>query len=168
VIAKDTKELTDREDGRHIFRSQSLSADVQQMGGQTTVEVTRAGVKVRMCTQVATADDLPESIDGNEDDGPLERVCPVREQRCVSCRLLGRPRTKVCSGADGKEDEGGEGGEYLPSETTSWLSRLDGDLLFVLEQRTLFVAGVGSHRRVKRATRTRTESIQCGCAVTCL
>jgi hypothetical protein len=67
------------------------------MGGQTTVEVTRA-----------------ESINGNENNGPLEFVRPVGEPRCVSCRVLGCPRTKVCSAADGKEDEGREGGQYLP------------------------------------------------------
>ena len=63
---------------------------------------------------MATTSDLPETIDGNENDGPLELVCPVREPRGVSGWLLGRSCTQVCSSADGEEDEGGEGGQYLP------------------------------------------------------
>ena len=94
---------------------------------------------------MATTNDLPESIDGNEDNGPLELVCPVGEPRCVSCRLLGRPRTKVqiCSAANGKEDDGREGSQYLPVKITRWRTWLDMDL-FILEERTLFVA-VGNH-----------------------
>ena len=92
-----------------------------------------------------TTNDLPESIDGNENNGPFELVCPVGEPRCVSYRVLGRPRTKVCNAADGKEDEGRKGGQYLPGGIIDRRSWLDMEF-FVIEQRALFVA-VGNHGR---------------------
>lgn len=86
------------------------------MGGQTAVEITRAVVEMSVVNWVTTTNDLPEPIDGNENDGPLELMCSVREQRRVSRWSLRRPPDKA-SAADGKQDEGAQRGQYLPGGT---------------------------------------------------
>ena len=80
---KNTKKPTDRKDGFHVFRSQTLVADVQQMGGQPAVEVARGVVEIECA--------------GEDDDGRT-RLRPSMEMRLTVLLNSCVPLEKRASG----------------------------------------------------------------------